>query len=98
MRILRCRPVVLRKTYASARPSFSAVSDVIGSSLATPRTPSVPNSLGWVLIGRSGQLLVVRSQFNLVGRLAHQLHSVGDSHLQRQFVRAGRDTFRIDVR
>src|SRR5664280_1574678 len=31
------------KTYAAARPSLSAVSAVTGSTLAVPRTPSVPN-------------------------------------------------------
>src|SRR5271169_2989013 len=31
-------------TCAAARPSFKAVSEVTGSTLATPRTPSVPNS------------------------------------------------------
>src|SRR3954451_23636336 len=29
-------------TWAAARPSFNAVSAVTGSTLATPRTPSVP--------------------------------------------------------
>src|SRR5579859_7713601 len=31
-------------TCAAARPSFKAVSEVTGSTLATPRTPSVPNN------------------------------------------------------
>src|SRR5512133_2424282 len=36
----RCGP--LRTIHASARPSCSAISAVIGWTLATPRTPSVP--------------------------------------------------------
>ena len=35
-------------TLATARPSFSAISEVIGSWLATPRTPSVPKRWRWV--------------------------------------------------
>ena len=33
------------KTYAAARPNFSAVSAVTGSTFAIPRTPSVPKIL-----------------------------------------------------
>src|SRR6266446_2190160 len=93
----RCRPVLLRNTYASARPSRSAVSEVIGSWLATPRTPSVPNSLRWVLISSGGSLLVVCTESNLVRRRAHQLHPVGQRHLQRQFVRTRLDALCVNV-
>src|SRR5882757_8512304 len=93
----RCRPELLRNTYASARPSRSAVSEVIGSWLATPRTPSVPNNLRWVLIGSYGSPLVVHAESNLVRRRAHQLHPVGQRHLQRQFVRTRLDTFGVHV-
>ena len=41
---IRCRCGPLRMRYASARPSCSAISAVIGWTFATPRTPSVPNS------------------------------------------------------
>src|SRR6266481_2736060 len=93
----RCRPVLLRNTYASARPRRSAVSDVIGSWLATPRTPSVPNSLRWVLISRGGSLLVVHAESNLLRRRAHQLHPVRQRHLQRQFVRTRLDALCINI-
>jgi hypothetical protein len=39
----RWRRAPSRKTWAQARPSLSAVSEVIVSTLARPRTPSVPN-------------------------------------------------------
>src|SRR6266851_6075255 len=93
----RCRPELLRNTYASARPSRSAVSDVIGSWLATPRTPSVPNNLRWMLIGSYGSPLVVHAESNPVRRRAHQLHPVGERHLQRQFVRTGLDALCVNV-
>src|SRR5258706_4617789 len=45
-------------TWAAARPSFSAVSAVTGSTLAVPRTPSVPKIFlcGFIrlLVGRAG--------------------------------------------
>src|SRR6202040_1312593 len=97
IRMRRCRPELLRNTYASARPSRSAVSEVIGSWLATPRTPSVPNNLRWVLIGRGSSLLVVHAESNLVRRRAHQLHPVRQGHLQRQFVRTGLDALCVNV-
>src|SRR5258708_14852066 len=93
----RCRPELLRNTYASARPSRSAVSEVIGSWLATPRTASVPNNLRWVLIGRCGSLLVVRTESNLVRRRAHQLHPVWQRHLQRQLVRTRLDALCVNI-
>ena len=54
---IRCRPrprdtgTRFLKTYAAARPSFRAVSAVTGSTLATPRTPSVPKSFRLMLVG-----------------------------------------------
>src|SRR4029077_15757396 len=97
IRMRRWRPELLRNTCASARPSRSAVSDVIGSWLATPRTPSVPNSLRWVFIGRGGSLLVVHPESNLLRRRTHQLHPVGQRHLQWQFVRTGLDALCVNV-
>src|SRR5881628_4064547 len=41
---MRWRPGLVLNTCAAARPSFRAVSLVIGSTLATPLIPSVPNS------------------------------------------------------
>src|SRR2546428_6423083 len=41
---MRWRPGLVLNTCPAARPSFKAVSLVIGSTLATPLIPSVPNS------------------------------------------------------
>src|SRR2546422_4822023 len=41
---MRWRPGLVLNTCAAARPSFKAVSLVIGSTLATPLIPSVPKS------------------------------------------------------
>src|SRR5215510_12973445 len=38
------------KAWAIARPNFSAISDVIGSRLAMPRIPSVPNKRRWTVV------------------------------------------------
>src|SRR6185295_5417416 len=45
---------------AAARPSCIAISLVIGSRLATPRTPSVPNNLRMVCLHRFDRLLANR--------------------------------------
>src|SRR5437867_10398387 len=63
-----CRPWPLGvgardlKTCAAARPSLRAVSAVTGSTLATPRTPSVPNSLRSVVEGFTGKFLHPRAR------------------------------------
>src|SRR5256885_14061332 len=41
---IRWRPGLVLNTCAAARPSFKAISLVIGSTLATPLIPSVPKS------------------------------------------------------
>src|SRR5271157_4612061 len=44
------------KTYAAAWPSFRAVSAVTGSTLAVPRTPSVPKILFLPLMLSTGKM------------------------------------------
>src|SRR5580704_4529887 len=69
----------------------------MGSSLATPRTPSVPNSLRRMLIRSGTPPLVIKPQFDFLRRLAHDLHATGQLDLQGQLVGAGSQFFRIDV-
>jgi len=42
---MRCRWLPRLIRYATARPSWSIISPVIGQTFATPRIPSVPKSL-----------------------------------------------------
>src|SRR3954452_13069619 len=53
------------KTWAAARPSFSAVSAVTGSTLAVPRTPSVPKIFFWDLLPFVSIRLLSFSRFNV---------------------------------
>src|SRR6516225_387626 len=97
MRILRRRPEEFRNTCASARPSFRAVSEVIGSRLATPRTPSVPNSLGCLSIVDVNSLLFVNPDPHVGGALLDQLHAVRQVDLHGELVRAGITALGIDI-
>src|SRR5215469_10547748 len=97
MRILRRRPEEFRNTCASARPSFRAVSEVIGSRLATPRTPSVPNSLGCLSIVDVNSLLFVDPYPHVDGVLLDQLHAVGQVDQHGELVRTGIAALGIDI-
>src|SRR5215469_437086 len=97
MRILRRRPEEFRNTCASARPSFRAVSEVIGSRLATPRTPSVPNSLGCLSIVDVNPFLFVNPDPHVDGVLLYQLHAVRQVDLHRKLVRAGITALGINI-
>src|SRR5208337_4457228 len=69
------------KTCAAARPSLSAVSAVTGSTLAVPRTPSVPKIFfGELMIGNRSAFL----RHDHVHFLGNDLH-VGDAGRCRDF-------------
>src|SRR5215469_2990406 len=97
MRILRRRLEEFRNTCASARPSFRAVSEVIGSRFATPRTPSVPNSLGCLSIVAVNSLLFVDPDLHVDRVLLDQLHAVRQVDLHGKLVRAGIAAPGIDI-
>jgi len=62
------RGFICANTYAAARPSFSAVSAVTGSTFATPRTPSVPN----IFFGSVTALIETLKARFVNGKLWHQ--------------------------
>src|SRR5687768_11240877 len=66
------------KTCAEARPSFSAVSAVTGSTLAVPRTPSVPKIFFRpfsLLIPEAVDFSLLFDYFNL-NSVGHQTHQI----------------------
>src|SRR5579875_418145 len=99
----RWRPPLRRKTWAKARPSRSAISDVIGYSLAMPRMPSVPNNRasrpasGNVLPANFLFLLPKQPQFDLLRSFPHHFHALGQIYHHRGFVPAAAEVLCVNI-
>src|SRR5262245_47875497 len=106
---MRPRPelCLARKWCATARPRRSAISGVIGSKFARPRTPSVPKSLRAVVAALGGATAGAFSAAGGMGSLGAtlltltsgckhdciRLHLCGDARRQAAY-RQGTDVFR----
>src|SRR5437879_10772020 len=94
----RWRPGLVLNTCPAARPSFKAVSLVIGSTLATPLIPSVPNSRRIIVsfpflsltcrLRRAERVPAVRRPSRLseclrhAGHLPHLRHGMSAAHMR----------------
>src|SRR5712691_10422047 len=92
---MRWRPGLVLNTCAAARPSFKAVSLVIGSTLATPLIPAVPKSRR---ITASFTCLALRCRLRRVERIPARrlLHRVSEGLCHAGYIPHLRDRMHTD--